>query len=71
MKVKLKPMADPDPDAVERAKIALEQTRDRETALAFDVIEAIHKSSDHRGDQIIRYVDEAKKFFKEMQSGSQ
>lgn len=69
MKVKLKPMDEPSLDAVDRARICLEETRDKETQRAFEVIEKIHKSSDHRGDQIIRYVDKAKEFFKEMQDG--
>jgi len=51
---------------VERAKIALEETRDKETKALFEVLQTIHKTADERGDRIKGYLDETKVWLTDM-----
>ena len=55
-----------EPDAVQRAAIMLELTRNQEREAMGKVLTEINETSKGRGEQIISYLDHAKTWVKDM-----
>ena len=66
MKVPTNKTTASDPGPIARAAIALELTRNQETELALNVVKKIHQSADERGELMTSYLDETKKWVKDM-----
>ena len=79
MKVPLKPQASQASDSgqssidddIRRATAALELTTGADYRGMAVVLKAIHDTADDRGDQMERYVNDAKEFFREMKELAQ